>query len=100
MDTALARSEGTGQRFYSMSARLRRERAAYYETLEATQQGDFNITSRLAWFLAVLDQALTDAETTLAATLGKARFWSQIAGVPLNPRQHAMLTRLLNGWHL
>ena len=31
-DMALARSEGTSQRFYSMSARLRIERAAYYET--------------------------------------------------------------------
>jgi Fic family protein len=39
-DMALARSEGTPRRFYSMSAQIRIERRAYYETLEETQKGD------------------------------------------------------------
>lgn len=55
-DLALARSEGTSQRFYSLSARLRVERGAYYETLESTQKGNLDLTARLAWFLAVLDR--------------------------------------------
>ena len=38
-DLALARAEGTPQRFYSMSAQICAERKAYYETLEATQKG-------------------------------------------------------------
>jgi Fic family protein len=97
-DMALARSEGTGQRFYSMSARLRVERAAYYETLEATQKGDLNITPRLSWFLTVLDGALSDAEAALGATLRKGRFWEGLSGVPINARQRAMLERLLDGF--
>ncbi len=97
-DLALARSEGTSQRFYSMSARLRVERAAYYETLEAMQKGDLDITPRLAWFLAVLDRALADAEATLAATLRKSRFWERWAGVSLNDRQRMMLGRLIDGF--
>ena len=97
-DLALARSEGTGQRFYSVSARLRVERSAYYETLEATQKGGLDITPRLSWFLSVLDRALSDAETTLDATIRKSRFWESLSGLPINGRQHAMLSRLLEGF--
>ena len=39
-DMALARSERSSQRFYSMSAQIRQEGAAYYEILERTQKGE------------------------------------------------------------
>ncbi|WP_313900779.1 Fic family protein [Methylobacterium sp. J-077] len=97
-DMALARAEGTGRRFYSMSARLRAERNAYYETLEATQKGDLEITARLAWFLGILDAAIADAETTLTAVLRKERFWRALEAQPVNPRQRMMLGRLLDGF--
>ena len=38
-DLALARSEHSPQRFYSMSAQIRRERDTYYTKLERTQRG-------------------------------------------------------------
>ncbi len=38
-DMALARSENSPQRFYSMSAQIRQERNAYYDILEKTQKG-------------------------------------------------------------
>jgi Fic family protein len=94
----LARSEGTRQRCYSMSARLRLERPAYYATLEATQKGDLEITARLAWFLTVLDEALSDADGILAATIRKAQFWEEMAELPINQRQREMLNRLLDGF--
>ena len=97
-DMMLARSEGTGQRCYSMSARLRLERPAYYATLEATQKGDLDITARLAWFLTVLDQALSDADGILAATIRKGQFWNGMAELPINQRQQEMLNRLLDGF--
>ena len=37
-DLALARSERSPRRFYSMSAQIRQERAAYYDMLEQTQK--------------------------------------------------------------
>src|ERR1700741_941803 len=37
-DMALARSESSAQRFYSMSAQIRHERDSYYDILEATQK--------------------------------------------------------------
>lgn len=98
-DLALARAEGTGRRFYSMSARLRVERNAYYETLEATQRGDLDITARLAWFLDMLDQALADAEATCEAVIRKARVWDRLSGHILNERQRSMVNRLLDGFH-
>ncbi len=97
-DMLLARSEATGQRCYSMSARLRVERPAYYATLEATQAGDLDLTARLAWFLGILEQALSDADSAIAATLERAQFWDGLAAVALNDRQRAMLHRLLDGF--
>ncbi len=98
MDLALARAEGTSQRFYSMSARLRVERNEYYETLEAAQKGDLDITLRLRWFLRILDGALHDAETRLDAVLSKAAFWSSAAAQGTNDRQRKILNRLLDGF--
>ena len=97
-DMALARSEKTSQRFYSMSAQIRQERDAYYDILEATQKGDLEITDWLAWFLDCLDRAFDRAETILASVLRKARFWKKHAGATFNERQRAMIDRLLNGF--
>ncbi|WP_419756151.1 Fic family protein [Brevundimonas sp.] len=71
-DLALARAEGTAQRFYSMSAQIRAERKAYYEMLEATQKGDLDITPWLLWFIACLDRAFDGASTILASVMRKA----------------------------
>ncbi len=97
-DMALARSEGTPQRFYSMSSQIRAERRAYYETLERTQKSDLDITAWLAWFLGCLDRAFASAETILASVLRKARFWETHAGTALNDRQRLVINRLLNGF--
>lgn len=97
-DTQLARSEQSQQRFYSMSAQIRQERKAYYESLEAAQKGDLDITEWLSWFLACLSRAFDGAEGILAAVLRKARFWEMHAGAPFNDRQRSMLNRLFDGF--
>lgn len=97
-DLALTRSEGTPQRFYSMSAQIRLERNAYYDILEATQKGDLDITLWLEWFLDCLNRAFDAAETILASVLRKARFWDARAGERLNDRQRIIINRLLNGF--
>ena len=50
-DMALARSEESSQRFYSMSAQMRLERKTYYDMLEKTQKSNLDVTSWLEWFL-------------------------------------------------
>lgn len=97
-DMALARSEKTGQRFYSMSAQIRRERKAYYDTLEQTQKGELDVTRWQDWFLNCLHRAIEGAQDTLSAVLGKARFWEHFAKEPLNERQIRVLNRLLDGF--
>src|ERR1700677_4937608 len=56
-DLALARSEKSSQRFYSMSAQIRRERDAYYGILERTQKGSLDVTPWMEWFLSCLEHA-------------------------------------------
>lgn len=97
-DLALARSEGTAQRFYSMSAQIRVERKVYYDMLEATQKGDLDITPWLAWFIGCLDRAFDGAETILVNVMRKARFWDSVVGQPLNERQRKVINRLLDGF--
>ncbi len=97
-DLALARAEGTAQRFYSMSAQIRTERKAYYDMLESTQKGDLDITPWLSWFIGCLDRAFDGAETILANVMRKARFWESVAGQPLNERQRKVINRLLDGF--
>src|SRR3972149_146459 len=97
-DMALARSEHSAQRFYSMSAQIRREQKAYYDVLEATQKGDLDITPWFQWFLGCLDRALDGAEKISRTVLKKARFWEAHAGVSFNDRQRNVLNRLLDGF--
>src|SRR6266545_6004550 len=97
-DMALARSENTSQRFYSMSAQIRQERNAYYDILEQTQKGGLDITPWMEWFLGCLGRAIDGADTILGAVLIKARFWERVRGVPLNERQTLVINRLLDGF--
>lgn len=97
-DMALARSESSPQRFYSMSAQIRQERAAYYNILEETQKGSMDVTLWMEWFLGCLGRAIDGAQITLAGVLAKARFWEAIAGVAINKRQRLVLNRLLDGF--
>ncbi len=96
-DMALARAEGTAQRFYSLSAQIQRERKAYYDQLEATQSGALDVTPWLTWFLGCLLRAVQGADVLLAGVLEKAQFWQRWAGTPMSPRQTQVLNRVLDG---
>lgn len=97
-DMALARSENSTQRFYSMSTQIRQDRSAYYDILESTQKGNLDTTPWLIWFLDCLDQAFDGAEGALASVFEKARFWERHATAQLNERQRDILNRLLDGF--
>ena len=97
-DMALARAEGTPDRFYSMSAQIEAERKQYYRTLERSQKGGLDITLWLEWFLGCLGRAVDGAEDTLAAVLKKARIWERVNQEPVNERQRTVINRLLDGF--
>jgi Fic family protein len=97
-DMALTRSERSPQRFYSMSAQIRAERADYYDTLERTQKGDLEVTAWMEWFLGCLGRAIDGAGAVLSAVLVKADFWTAHAQASLNERQIKVLNRMLDGF--
>lgn len=97
-DMALARSEGSPQRFYSMSTQIRQERNAYYDILEETQKGTMDVTPWMKWFLGCMGRAIDGAQTTLSAVLSKAQFWDRIRSTPMNERQRLVLNKLLDGF--
>lgn len=97
-DMALARSEASAQRFYSMSTQIRQERTDYYAMLERTQKGTLDVTPWLEWFLGCLGRAIDSADTLLSDVLFKARFWQRFSGEALNERQRKLLNRLLDGF--
>lgn len=97
-DMALARSENSSQRFYSMSAQIRLEQNAYYDTLEKTQKGGLDITLWQEWFLGCLDRAIEGAQQILAGIFRKARFWETHSRKPFNDRQRLILNRLFDGF--
>ena len=97
-DMALARADGTSERFYSMSSQIEAERKDYYYELETAQRGDVDITRWLAWFLGCLDRAINGAEETLGAVLYKAKLWRRINRDPVNERQRLVINRLADGF--
>ncbi|MEP7319844.1 MAG: Fic family protein [Panacibacter sp.] len=97
-DMQLARADASPQRFYSMSAQIRKQRNAYYNILEKTQKGNLDITEWLQWFLDCLFAALTATDKTLARVLNKAQFWKQHTATHISSRQRLMINKILDGF--
>lgn len=94
-DMQLTRADGISQRYYSMSAQIRKERETYYAMLESTQKGTLDITEWLEWFLSSLLSALQSSHEALSSILNRSRFWNKYAQLPLNERQTKLLNMLL-----
>ncbi len=97
-DMQLCRADNNAQRFYSMSAQIRKQRKNYYAILEKTQKGDLDITEWLVWFLNCLSEAIGETEILLANVLSKSKFWDNNSGKIFNERQIIMINKLLDGF--
>ena len=97
-DMSLARSEGSSQRFYSMSAQIREERVEYHRILEQAQQGTLDVTPWMEWFLGCLTRAIEGAQAALSGVIAKTHYWEQLRDVPLNDRQRLVVSKLLEGF--
>src|SRR3990167_9956377 len=94
-DMALARADGTQDRFYSLSFQIEAERKDYYDQLEKQQRSTPEITGWLEWFLDCLGRAISSAETTLGNVLFKAQLWDTINQKPVNERQRLIINCML-----
>ena len=97
-DSQLAASDGTSQRFYSMSAQIQKQREEYYNILEQTQKGNLDITPWLSWFLKCLRGAINLSDLALESTINKHKFWNKNANKINNERQKFVLSILLDGF--
>ena len=99
-EMCLARSDGSAQRFYSMSSQILEERKGYYEVLEKTQAGSLDITEWLEWFLGCLDRAFEQSNQITSSALEKESFWKTLTQrkVSLNDRQKKVLNKLFSGF--
>ena len=93
-DLQLTPSDGSNQRFYSMSSQIRKNRNSYYEILEETQKSDQDITKWMKWYCENLLIAIQDAEAVLQKVLVKHNFWQSNKDVSLNERQFKILNLL------
>lgn len=96
-DMALARADGTPERFYSLSSQIEIERKQYYEKLEKQQRSSPDITLWLGWFLDCLGRAIVSAENSLGSVLFKSQLWDLINQQPVNERQRRIINRMLDG---
>jgi Fic family protein len=99
-EMCLARSDGSAQRFYSMSSQILEERRNYYEILEKTQSGSLGITEWLTWFLECLDRAIERSNRITRTALERESFWLNLKekNISLNPRQKKVLNKLFGGF--
>ena len=95
----LARAEKSELRFYSISARIQKEKDAYYDELEHAQRGGTEVTRWIAYFLGLYLRSLEAAQVSLKQILAKAEFWREHAGEELCEHQREMLNRLLDGFN-
>lgn len=95
-DMQLSRADGVNQRFYSMSAQIKKERKEYYAILEKAQKGDSDITNWIVWFLKCLKEAIISSSTIIDKVVKKHHFWMANASKIGNDRQRMMLDRLMD----
>jgi Fic family protein len=99
-EMCLARSDGSAQRFYSMSSQILEERKGYYDVLEKTQAGSLDVTAWLTWFLECLDRAIEQSSRISDSALEKELFWQDLKKRNLAPndRQKKVLNKLFSGF--
>ena len=100
-DRALAQldpeqGEALIRRAFGLSARIMKERKAYYAVLERTQRGGLEMSAWLAWFLEQVCEAARLHGAVVDAVQAKALFWWRHRHSGFNPRQRKLLNRLLD----
>ena len=97
-DILLARAEGTGERFYSMSSQMMLQRKEYYAMLQKVQHSSGDISEWMFWFLNCLKNSMLTTQSTMSNILRKAEFWNKHENTLINERQRLMLNKLFDGF--
>lgn len=98
-DMALARADGSAQRFYSLSAQMQQKRNDYYNHLEQAQKGMLDVTAWLEWFLGCLLRAVKSANDELKGVVYLATISHRAPSGKLNERQTKILNMMIHGFN-
>lgn len=103
MESLLARTNQSGERFYSVTGQMRVE-TREYETFLSARPGNPgqpgnppDATPWIEWFLGCMGRAIAQSDATMIPILEKHRFWERCAGMALSDRQRMVLAKLLDG---
>ncbi|WP_395689880.1 Fic family protein [Caenimonas koreensis] len=97
-ELALAQDMQSSQRLFSLSAQIVKQRAAYYDQLQAvTGQGDLNITSWVQWFVGRIQDACDASTQEMQISIERNRYWAHVhsRNLDLTASQRKALARLL-----
>lgn len=94
-DIALARSENSSLRYYSLSSAILNHKKQYMEILKRTQSGDGDLTEWLLWYIQSLQIAISDSINIYQKILKQAQFWNSYSQISFNDRQKKILHQLL-----
>jgi Fic family protein len=97
-DMLLARSDGSSERYYSMSTAINKHRKAYYDAIAQASTGDGDLTEWIVWFFGCLHDAIVSSGNLLADVFAKAGYWNKAVAAGLNERQRKMLAKLWDGF--
>lgn len=101
-DLALAQSDKSPRRYYSVSRAIHARRAAYYQHLEQTQRGGLEVTTWLSWFLDTVRSAVQNSLDQISTARARQGLHLRVAGAELNPRQLKVMNKLIEaepeGW--
>jgi Fic family protein len=87
----LCRADLSPQRYFSLSAQMRKERNQYFAVLERAGKDTMNVTNWLAWFIDCLHRALNNADDLVGQKISGLRRRDKINALEINERQRAML---------
>ena len=82
---------------FTLAFEIHQNKSTYYEILDALCTKDtLDITLWVNWYLDILHTSLRAAIARVDTLRNKALLWDKIQGIPLNARQRALISALLN----
>jgi len=95
-DLALAQSESSSFKYYSLSSSIAINRSFYNRCLGVALDGDLDLTQWLTDFLTMLEDAILQGISRINHFMRKTRYWQKHSQTLLNARQLKLLNTLLD----
>ena len=96
----LSKDGGLDNRYYSISSAINIDREGYYNTLEKSQNLQYNpnleITQWIKWHTRTIEKSIDITLQNIEKVIKKTRFFDKIRYLKLNEKQNKVINRLLD----